>query len=59
MPVLLVSAADDPYQSAPIVRYSSGRIRGARIVLLERGGHILVGREPRIRHEVRDSSPHT
>lgn len=54
MPVLLIGAADDPYQSAPIVRYSSGRIRGARMVLLERGGHILVGHEPRIRQEVRD-----
>ena len=54
MPVLLVGAADDPYQSGPIVRYSSGRIPGARMVLLERGGHILVGHERRIQQEVRD-----
>jgi len=54
MPVLLVGAADDPYQSAPIVRYSSGRIPGARVVLLERGGHILVGHERRIQQEMRD-----
>jgi 2-hydroxy-6-oxonona-2,4-dienedioate hydrolase len=54
MPVLLVGAADDPYQSGPIVRYSSGRIAGARVVLLERGGHILVGHEQRIQQEVRE-----
>ena len=54
MPVLLVGAADDPYQSGPIVRYSSGRIVGARVVLLERGGHILVGHEQRIQQEVRE-----
>lgn len=59
MPVLLVGAADDPYQSGPIVRYSSGRIAGARVVLLERGGHILVGHEQRIQQEVRDFlTPH-
>jgi pimeloyl-ACP methyl ester carboxylesterase len=54
MPVLQVGAADDPYQSASIVRYWSGRIPGARMVLLERGDHILVGHERRIQQEVRD-----
>ena len=53
MPVLLVGVDDDPYLSAPIVRYSSGRIPWARAVLLERGGHVLVGQERRIRQEVR------
>jgi pimeloyl-ACP methyl ester carboxylesterase len=53
MPVLLVGAVDDPYLSAPIVRYSSGRIPWARAVLLERGGHVLVGQERRIQQEVR------
>src|SRR5918995_2402004 len=53
MPVLLVGAADDPYQSAPIVRYSSGRIPWARAILLERGGHVMVGQERRVQHEVR------
>jgi 2-hydroxy-6-oxonona-2,4-dienedioate hydrolase len=54
MPVLLVGAADDPYQSGPIVRYSSRRIPVARMVLVERGGHILVGHERRIQEELRD-----
>jgi hypothetical protein len=46
-------SAADPYLSAPIVRYSSGRIPWARAVLLERGGHVLVGQERRIQQEVR------
>jgi hypothetical protein len=50
---LVVGVDDDPYLSAPIVRYSSGRIPWARAVLLERGGHVLVGQERRIRQEVR------
>ena len=54
MPVLLVGAADDPYQSGPIVRYSSRRVPVARMVLVERGGHILVGHERLIQEELRD-----
>lgn len=53
MPILLLGVADDPYLSAPIVRYSAPRISGVRAVVLERGGHILVGQERRVRQEVR------
>ena len=53
MPVLLVGADDDPYRSAPIVRYSADRIPGARAIVLERGGHVLVGQQSRIQEEVR------
>jgi pimeloyl-ACP methyl ester carboxylesterase len=53
MPVLLIGVEDDPYQSAPVVRYSSGRIPWARAVVLERGGHVMVGQERRVQQEVR------
>ena len=53
MPVLLIGVADDPYQSAPVVRYSSGRIPWAWAVVLERGGPVMVGQERRVQHEVR------
>ena len=52
MPVMLVSAADDPYKTAEIVRYSAPRIPGAKTVILESGGHVLVGQDDRIRQEV-------
>src|SRR5829696_8649590 len=53
MPVLLIGVEDDPYQSAPVVRYSSGRIPSARAIVLERGGHVMVGQERRVQQEVR------
>src|SRR5215213_8977307 len=53
MPVLLIGVEDDPYQSAPVVRYSFGRIPWARAIVLERGGHVMVGQEHRVQHEVR------
>jgi pimeloyl-ACP methyl ester carboxylesterase len=52
MPVMLVSAADDPYKTADVVRYSAPRIPGAKAVILESGGHVLVGQDDRVRKEV-------
>jgi 2-hydroxy-6-oxonona-2,4-dienedioate hydrolase len=52
MPVMLVSAADDPYKTADVVRYSAPRIPGAKAVILESGGHVLVGQDDRVRQEV-------
>jgi len=54
MPVMLVSAADDPYKTAAVVRYSAPRIAGAKTVILESGGHVLVGQDDRVRQEVRE-----
>jgi pimeloyl-ACP methyl ester carboxylesterase len=53
MPVLLVGAADDPYRSAPVVRYSAGRIPGVRVLMLDRGGHVLVGQGRQVQQELR------
>ena len=53
MPVLLIGAEDDPYRSSSVVRYSSGRIPWARAIVLERGGHVMVGQERRVQYEVR------
>jgi pimeloyl-ACP methyl ester carboxylesterase len=52
MPVMLVSAADDPYNTADVVRYSAPRIPGAKMVILESGGHVLVGQDDLVRQEV-------
>ena len=53
MPVLLIGVEDDPYRSAPVVRYSSGRIPGVRAIMLEQGGHVMAGQERRVQQEVR------
>jgi hypothetical protein len=52
MPVMLVGAADDPYRSGDIVRYSAGRLPTAKALILESGGHLLVGQDARVRQEV-------
>ena len=53
MPVMLVSAADDPYQTADVVRYSGPRIAGAkgarRINPWHPGGVVITSGRSRIR----------
>ena len=52
MPVMLVSAADDPYKTADVVRYSALRLPTAKVVIFESGGHVLLGQDDRVRQEV-------
>lgn len=52
-PVMLVSAADDPYKTADVVRYSATRLPAAEVVMCDSGGHVLLGQEDRVRQEVR------
>ncbi len=53
MPVMLIAATDDPYKTGEIVRYSATRLPTAEVVVLESGGHILLGQDARVRQEVR------
>jgi 2-hydroxy-6-oxonona-2,4-dienedioate hydrolase len=52
MPVMLVGTADDPYKTGDVVRSSAGRLPTATALILESGGHVLIGQQDRIRHEV-------
>jgi 2-hydroxy-6-oxonona-2,4-dienedioate hydrolase len=52
MPVLLVSAADDPYMTADVVRYSARRLPTAKVVICDSGGHLLLGQAVRLRQEI-------
>jgi len=54
MPVMLVGAADDPYKTAEVVRHAAPRIAGAKTVIVESGGHVLVGQDDRVRQEVQE-----
>lgn len=54
MPVLLVGAADDPYKTGDVVRYSADRLPTAKALILESGGHILIGQDDRIRQAVQE-----
>jgi pimeloyl-ACP methyl ester carboxylesterase len=54
MPVLLVGTADDPYKTGDVVRYSAGRLPTAKALILDSGGHVLIGQQDRIRDEVQE-----
>lgn len=54
MPVMLAAAADDPFKTGQVVRYSAPRIPGVRLLVFDTGGHVLVGQAERLRHEVQE-----
>ena len=43
MPTLIVHAKDDPLVSHEAAHRAAGRIPGARLLSVERGGHLLLG----------------
>jgi pimeloyl-ACP methyl ester carboxylesterase len=53
VPTLIVSALDDGFNTAPAARYAAERIPGAKLVLFDTGGHLLVGHGPEVRTTVR------
>jgi 2-hydroxy-6-oxonona-2,4-dienedioate hydrolase len=53
-PVMLIGAADDPYKTGDVVRYAAGRLPTAKILLLESGGHIMIGQHDRVRRGVQE-----
>ncbi len=52
-PTLIVSALDDGFKTAPAARYAAERIPGAKLVLFDTGGHLLVGYGREVRTMVR------
>lgn len=52
-PVMLVSADDDPYMTADVVRYSATRLPAARVLICPSGGHVLLGQADLVRDEIR------
>lgn len=53
LPVMLVSAKDDPYRTADVVRYSAPRLRNTEVLICDSGGHVLLGQTGRVRLSVR------
>jgi len=51
-PTLIVSARDDLFNTEPAARYAADRIPGARLVVYDTGGHLLVGRGEAVRADV-------
>lgn len=51
-PTLLISAADDLYDTLPVARHAAGIIPGARLMELPTGGHLLLNRGNEVWPEV-------
>lgn len=49
VPVLIINSVDDPLTLDENARSAEERIPGAKLVTIESGGHMLLGREERIR----------
>jgi pimeloyl-ACP methyl ester carboxylesterase len=52
VPTLMVHAADDALAPYATVPPAAARIPGARLVTIQRGGHLYLGAEARVRREV-------
>lgn len=52
VPTLLITARDDLFDTLPAAQYAADHIPGARIVVYEQGGHLLVGHGPEVREEI-------
>jgi pimeloyl-ACP methyl ester carboxylesterase len=52
VPTLIVHAADDPLASYDTAQRAADRIPGARLVRVDRGGHLLLGQQEAVRPEL-------
>jgi pimeloyl-ACP methyl ester carboxylesterase len=49
VPTLIVSAADDPWARHPYAVTAAARIPGAKLVTIDRGGHLFLGHDTQVR----------
>ena len=52
-PVLIVTARDDLFNTLPAAEFTAGKIPGAKLIVYDNGGHLLVGRGKHVREQVR------
>jgi 2-hydroxy-6-oxonona-2,4-dienedioate hydrolase len=51
-PTLIISARDDGFNTLPAAEFTASRIRGAKLVVYDTGGHLLVGHGKTVRATV-------
>jgi pimeloyl-ACP methyl ester carboxylesterase len=52
VPTLVISARDDPLAPYRFAAQAASRIPGARLVTIERGGHLFLGHDGEVRKEI-------
>jgi pimeloyl-ACP methyl ester carboxylesterase len=53
VPTLIISAKDDPLAPYAFATRAARRIPIAKLVTIERGGHLFLGNDDRVREEIR------
>jgi 2-hydroxy-6-oxonona-2,4-dienedioate hydrolase len=53
VPTLIISAEDDLFRTLPGARFTSEHIKGAKLHVLESGGHLMVGQTAKVRSLIR------
>lgn len=52
-PTLIISARDDLFNTAPAAEFAANKIGGAKLVLFDQGGHLLIGHGKEVQALVR------
>ncbi|GLS35321.1 alpha/beta hydrolase [Mesorhizobium tianshanense] len=52
-PTMIISARDDLFNTLPAAEFAAGKIPGAKLVVYDTGGHLLVGQVQEVRKAVR------
>ncbi|WP_192248527.1 alpha/beta fold hydrolase [Mesorhizobium silamurunense] len=52
-PTIIISARDDLFNTLPAAEFTAGKIPGAKLVVHDTGGHLLVGRVQEVRKAIR------
>ncbi|MDX8482424.1 alpha/beta hydrolase [Mesorhizobium sp. VK24D] len=52
-PTMIISARDDLFNTLPAAEFTAGKIPGAKLVVYDTGGHLLVGHAQQVRDAVR------
>ncbi|OHV64513.1 hydrolase [Mesorhizobium sp. LCM 4577] len=52
-PTMVISARDDLFNTLPAAEFASGKITGAKLIVYDTGGHLLVGHAQQVREAIR------
>lgn len=53
VPTLIISARDDLFNTAPAAEFAASKIPGAKLIVYDTGGHLMVGRQQEVREAIR------
>jgi len=52
-PTFIISARDDLFNTLPAAEFAAGKIPGAKLIVYDTGGHLMVGRQQEVREALR------